>query len=72
MIRFLLTGHVDHGKSTLGGQLLYQCGSLDERTVQKTFEQAEIDKMYSFKFARLLDINVEEQEKGVTIESNEI
>ncbi|CAH6419366.1 GTP-binding protein [uncultured virus] len=70
--RFLLTGHVDHGKSSLGGQLLYQCGALDEREVQKIFEQAEQEKMYSFRWARLLDINTEERERGVTIESNEI
>lgn len=72
MRRFLLTGHVDHGKSTLGGQLLYQCGAIDEREVQKVFVQAEQDKMYSFRFARLLDINEEEQAKGVTQECNEI
>lgn len=72
MQRFLLTGHVDHGKSTLGGQLLYKCGALDEREVQKTFELADQEKMYSFRWARLLDINAEEQEKGVTIECNEI
>lgn len=72
MKRFLLTGHVDHGKSTLGGQLLYQCGALDEREVQKIFQQAKQDKMYAFRWARLLDINQEEQERGVTIECNEI
>lgn len=72
MRRFLLTGHVDHGKSTLGGQLLYQCGAFEEREIQKIFLQAEQDKMYSFRWARLLDINTEEQERGVTIEANEV
>lgn len=70
--RFLLTGHVDHGKSTLGGQLLYQTGFLNEREVQKIFHQAEEDKMYSFRWARLLDVDNDEREKGVTIEYNEI
>ena len=46
--RFLLTGHVDHGKSTLGEQLLYQCGIFPERDVEKVFQQARADKMYSF------------------------
>lgn len=72
MRRFLLTGHVDHGKSTLGGQLLYQCGAVGERELKKTFDQAEQDQMYSFRYARLLDIDSEEQDRGVTIESNEI
>lgn len=72
MIRFLITGHVDHGKSTLGGQLLYQCGKLEKREVQKVFDEAEKDKMSSFKWARLLDTNSDEKERGVTVECNEI
>lgn len=71
MIKFLLTGHVDHGKSTLGGQILYQCDSFDKRSAEKIFTQAEKEKMNCFRWARLLDIDCEEQEKGVTIESNE-
>lgn len=72
MKRFLLTGHVNHGKSTIGGQILYQCNAYDKREVQKIFEQAEQEKMYSFRWARLLDINSEERDKGVTMECNEI
>lgn len=72
MIRFLLTGHVDHGKSTLGGRLLYQCGAFDEREAQKVFEEANGDKMSSFRWARLLDTWNEERERGITVDCNEV
>lgn len=61
-------GHVDHGKSTTTGHLLYANGSIDERTI-KAFE-AEAAKMGkgTFKYAWVLDNLKEERERGVTID----
>jgi translation elongation factor EF-1alpha len=72
MKKFLLSGHIDHGKSTLGGHFLKLSGLFDERELEKIFKQAEIDKMSSFKYARLLDTNPDEQSRGMTIEYNQI
>lgn len=72
MIHFLLTGHVDTGKSTTGGHLLYKCGVVDEREAQKIFDEAEADKMSSFRWARFLDTYNEEKERGITVDCNEV
>jgi elongation factor 1-alpha len=67
-LNLVIMGHVDHGKSTTTGHLLYSAGAIDERTV-KAFE-AESDKMGkgTFKYAWVLDNLKEERERGVTID----
>lgn len=70
MIRFVIIGHVDSGKSSLCGQILLKCGYINEREFEKIKVQADKDGMSKWAFSRILDINVEEQEKGKTREFN--
>ena len=67
-LNLVIMGHVDHGKSTTTGHLLYKAGAIDERTV-KAFE-AEAEKLGkgTFKYAWVLDNLKEERERGVTID----
>jgi elongation factor 1-alpha len=59
-------GHVDHGKSTLLGRLLFEKGEVKEEEIKK-FE-ALGDKGKSFKFAWVFDDLKEERERGLTID----
>jgi elongation factor 1-alpha len=67
-INLVVIGHVDVGKSTTTGHLIYKCGGIDKRTIEK-FEQeaAEIGKA-SFKYAWVLDKLKAERERGITID----
>uniref|UniRef100_A0A2K6V499 Elongation factor 1-alpha n=1 Tax=Saimiri boliviensis boliviensis TaxID=39432 RepID=A0A2K6V499_SAIBB len=67
-INIVVTGHVDSGKSTTTGHLIYKCGSIDKRTIGK-FEKAaaEMGKS-SFKYAWVLDKLKAERERGITID----
>lgn len=67
-LNLVVVGHVDHGKSTLFGRLLFDLGEVDERTIQKFAEESEkMGRGDSFKFAWVLDRLKEERERGVTI-----
>jgi elongation factor 1-alpha len=61
-------GHVDHGKSTTTGHLLYLSGVVDERTIKQFEEEAKKMGKETFKFAWVLDNLKEERERGVTID----
>ncbi|KAF3226339.1 Hsp70 suppressor, GTPase facilitates ribosomal subunit dissociation, variant 2 [Orbilia oligospora] len=61
-------GHVDAGKSTLMGRLLYDSGVVDERTIQKYKQEAEKIGKSSFALAWVLDQTGEERARGVTID----
>lgn len=41
-IDIVVTGHVDSGKLTATGHLIYKCGSMDKRTIEKFEEAAEV------------------------------
>src|ERR1700721_811242 len=61
-------GHVDSGKSTTTGHLIYKCGGIDKRTIEKfEKEAAELGKG-SFKYAWVLDKLKAERERGITID----
>ncbi|KAG5220807.1 translation elongation factor [Salix suchowensis] len=62
-------GHVDSGKSTTTGHLIYKCGGIDKRTIEKfEKEAAELGKG-SFKYGHLvLDKLKAERERGITID----
>ncbi|KAK6507867.1 Hsp70 suppressor, GTPase facilitates ribosomal subunit dissociation [Arthrobotrys musiformis] len=64
----VVIGHVDAGKSTLMGRLLYDCGVVDERTIQKYKQEAEKIGKSSFALAWVLDQTGEERARGVTID----
>ncbi|CUG00483.1 elongation factor 1 alpha, putative [Bodo saltans] len=64
----VVIGHVDAGKSTATGHLIYKCGGIDKRTMEKfEKEPAEIGKA-SFKYAWVLDKLKAERERGITID----
>lgn len=67
-LNLVIIGHVDHGKSTMTGHLLYLCGSVSDRDIQKFEKEAELIGRGSFKFAWVLDKLKEERERGVTID----
>ena len=67
-INLVVIGHVDHGKSTLVGHLLFRLGFVDEKTLRQLEEEAKKKGKESFKFAWLMDRLKEERERGVTID----
>uniref|UniRef100_A0A7C2BKS6 Elongation factor 1-alpha n=1 Tax=Thermosphaera aggregans TaxID=54254 RepID=A0A7C2BKS6_9CREN len=66
-LNLVIIGHVDHGKSTMVGHILYRLGYFDQKTIQMIQEEAKKLGKESFKFAWLLDRMKEERERGVTI-----
>ncbi|KAJ4349403.1 uncharacterized protein N0V89_008018 [Didymosphaeria variabile] len=60
--------HVDHGKSTLMGRLLYDLKIVDERSVDKLRQEAETIGKSSFALAWLMDQTPEERSRGVTVD----
>ncbi|MCK4424269.1 translation elongation factor EF-1 subunit alpha, partial [Candidatus Bathyarchaeota archaeon] len=67
-LNLVIMGHVDHGKSTTMGHLLYLAGSIDERVIKSFEEQAKVLGKETFKFAWVLDNLKEERERGLTID----
>jgi len=67
-LNLVIMGHVDHGKSTTTGHLLYLAGAVDERTVKAYEEEAAKMGKGTFKYAWILDNLKEERERGVTID----
>ncbi len=63
-----IIGHVDHGKSTLVGRLLYETGSVPEHVIEQHREEAEEKGKGGFEFAYVMDNLAEERERGVTID----
>jgi len=67
-INVVVIGHVDSGKSTTTGHLIYKCGGIDKRVIEKfEKEAAELGKG-SFKYAWVLDKLKAERERGITID----
>lgn len=67
-MNLVTVGHVDHGKSTLVGRLLFDTGNVPEQEMRKIEEKAKELKKESFKFAFLMDTVKEERERGLTID----
>jgi len=67
-INLVVIGHVDSGKSTSTGHLIYKCGGIDQRTLDKFEKDAEIAGKGSFKYAWVLDKLKAERERGITIQ----
>ena len=67
-INIVFIGHVDAGKSTTVGRLLYDSGNIDEQAMRKLKEKAELLGKKGFEFAFVMDNLKEEQERGVTID----
>jgi len=67
-MNIVFVGHVDHGKSTTVGRLLYDTGTVDEQTMRKLKEKAKELGKVGFEFAFVMDNLKEEQERGLTID----
>jgi len=67
-VSIVICGHVDAGKSTTTGHLIYKCGGVDKRTIQKFEEEAAQTGKASFKYAWVLDKLKAERERGITID----
>ena len=67
-INLVFIGHVDHGKSTTVGRLLYNTGNIDEQAMRKLKEKAQQLGKAGLEFSFLMDNLKEEQERGVTID----
>ena len=67
-VNLVVIGHVDSGKSTSTGHLIYKWGGIDKRTIEK-FEKESAEKgKSSFKYAWVLDKLKAERERGITID----
>ena len=64
----VVIGHVDAGKSTATGHLIYKCGGIDKRTIEKFEKEAAEMGKASFKYAWVLDKLKAERERGITID----
>merc|ERR1712187_751115 len=68
MGNIVVIGHVDSGKSTTTGHLIYQCGGIDKRTIEKFEKESQESGKGSFKYAWVLDKLKAERERGITID----
>jgi len=67
-VNIVVIGHVDSGKSTTTGHLIYKCGGIDKRTIEKFEKEATEMGKGSFKYAWVLDKLKAERERGITID----
>jgi signal recognition particle receptor subunit beta len=68
VLNMVVIGHVDAGKSTLMGHMLFRLGEIDKRTMHKFEKESKECGKSSFKYAWALDEQGEERERGVTID----
>lgn len=71
VLKIAVVGHVDHGKSTVIGRLLYDTKALPEGTVEKV-KRISKETGKPFEYAYLLDAFEEEQRQGITIDITQI
>ena len=67
-LNVVFIGHVDAGKSTLSGNILYLTGYVDKRTIEKFQREAKQRNRESWFLAFIMDTNEEERAKGKTVE----
>ncbi|MBT6045099.1 GTP-binding protein, partial [Candidatus Woesearchaeota archaeon] len=67
-LNVIFVGHVDHGKSTSVGRLMFDSGNVDEQAMRKLKDKAQELGKAGFEFAFVMDNLKEEQERGVTID----
>lgn len=71
ILNIVVVGHVDHGKSTFIGRLLYDTHSLPQGTVDKVMRISK-ESGKPFEYAYLLDAFEEEQKQNITIDTTQI
>lgn len=67
-INLIVIGHVDAGKSTLMGRLLYELGKIDQRARTNTVRASDKAGKSSFSWAWELDTTAEERQRGITMD----
>eukprot|EP01015_Nassula_variabilis_P018423 TRINITY_DN2_c25_g1_i1.p1 TRINITY_DN2_c25_g1~~TRINITY_DN2_c25_g1_i1.p1 ORF type:complete len:454 (+),score=142.05 TRINITY_DN2_c25_g1_i1:80-1441(+) len=67
-VNLVVIGHVDSGKSTTTGHLIYKCGGIDKRVIEKFEKESSDMGKSSFKYAWVLDKLKAERERGITID----
>ncbi|EGD75654.1 eukaryotic polypeptide chain release factor 3 [Salpingoeca rosetta] len=67
-LNIVFIGHVDAGKSTIGGHIMYLTGMVDKRTMEKYEKEAKEANRESWYLSWALDTNAEERAKGKTVE----
>ncbi|KAH0804867.1 elongation factor 1 alpha [Histomonas meleagridis] len=67
-INLVVIGHVDAGKSTTTGHLIYKCGGIDKRKLAQIEKEAVQLGKGSFKYAFVTDNLKAERERGITID----
>ncbi|KAJ8979973.1 hypothetical protein NQ317_013722 [Molorchus minor] len=67
-VNVVFIGHVDAGKSTIGGQIMALTGMVDKRTLEKYEREAREKSRESWYLSWALDTNQEERDKGKTVE----
>ena len=71
VLSFVIVGHVDHGKSTLIGRLLYDTDSLPPDKIEE-IKKASAGQGRRTEFAYLLDHLEEERKQGITIDTTQV
>ena len=66
-VSIVVSGHVDSGKSTTTGHLIFALGGINEREMEKLRKEADAVGKSSFAFAFYMDRQKDERERGVTI-----
>lgn len=64
----VVIGHVDSGKSTTCGHLIYKCGGIDKRTIEKLEKDSADVGKGSFKWAWIMDRLKASRDRGITID----
>jgi elongation factor 1-alpha len=67
-ISLVVIGHVDSGKSTTAGHLIYKCGGIDKRTIDRYEKECSEKGSSSFKYAWVMSKLKSERERGITID----
>lgn len=70
-IKIVFVGHVDHGKSTIIGRLLYETHSLPQGVIDRV-QKISDESGKNFEYAYLLDAFAEERQQGITIDMTQI
>jgi bifunctional enzyme CysN/CysC len=71
LMRIVIVGHVDHGKSTLVGRLFHDTGSLPDGKLEQIKAMCERRGM-PFEWAFLMDSFQSERDQGITIDTSQI
>src|SRR5262245_66559824 len=71
LVRIVIVGHVDHGKSTLIGRLLHEAGGLPDGKLE-TLKAVSARRGMPFEWSFLLDALQAERDQGITIDTSQI